>query len=87
MSMNKKDWTESLLFAGFRVMSTGCILLGGLGIVFQLLEAWDRFDPNYLGAFLAGTLLRPLVLLAAGIVLHMLSGRLAHRMAAGFSRS
>ena len=87
MSMNKKDWTESLLFAGFRLMAATCMLLGGLGIIFQLMEAWDRFDPNYLGAFLAGTLLRPLVLIVAGVLLHMTSGKLAHRMAAGFSRS
>lgn len=85
--MNKKDWVEGMLFAGFRLMAAGCILLGGLSIVFQLISAWDRFDPNYLGAFIAGTLLRPLVLVAAGILLHLLSGKLAHRMATRFNRS
>ena len=84
--MNKKDWVEGLLFSGFRLMAAGCVLLGGLGLVFQLIGAWDRFDPNYLGAFIAGTLLRPLVLVATGIALHLLSGKLAHRMAARFNR-
>jgi hypothetical protein len=87
MSMNKKDWVEGLLFAGFRLMAASIILLGGLSIVFQLLEAWHRFDPNYLGAFLAGTLLRPAILFLTGIVLHLMAGKLAHRMAAGFTRS
>jgi hypothetical protein len=87
MTMNKKDWVEGLLFAGFRLMSSTCILLGGLGIIFQLLDAWHRFDPSYLGAFLAGTVMRPVILLLAGVILHLSAGKLAHRMASGFSRS
>ena len=85
--MNTKDWVEGLLFAGFRLMAAGCVLLGGLSVLFQLLDAWHRFDPNYLGAFIAGTLLRPIVLIVTGIILHLLSGKLAHRMAARFNRS
>jgi hypothetical protein len=68
-------------------MSSACILLGALNILYQLLETWDRFDPNYLGAYLAGTILRPALLVLAGIMLHLLSGKLARRMAAGFSKS
>ena len=85
--MNKKDWVEGLLFAGFRIMSAGCMLLGSLGTIFQLLETWSRFDPNYLGAFIASTLLRPVIVLLAGILLHLLSAKLARRMASGISHS
>lgn len=85
--MNKKDWAESLLFSGFRLMSTACIILGFLNILYQLLETWDRFDPNYLGAYLAGTLMRPSLLVLTGILLHLISARLARRMAAGLSKS
>ena len=85
--MNKKDWVESLLFAGFRLMSVTCLLIGRLGMVFQLLETWSRFDPNYLGAFLAGTILRPAIVLLVGVLLHLFSAKLAHRMASAFNRS
>ena len=42
--MNKKDWVEAMLFAGFRLMAAGCGLLGGLSVLFQLIGAWDRFN-------------------------------------------
>ena len=85
--MNKKDLVEGLLFAGLRTLSTGCILAGLLGIALQLLDSWYRFDPNYLGAFLAETVIRPLVLAGGGLLLHLLAPVLARSMAARFNRS
>ena len=84
--MNKKDWAESFLFAGFRILAVACLLGGLLGLVFQLIEAWYRFDPNYLGAFLAATILRPLLVMLAGLALYLLAPRMAHRMALGLDR-
>lgn len=85
--MNKKDLVEGLLFAGFRIAAAGCILFGLLSLVFQLLDSWYRFDPNYLGTFLAETVLRPIVMVGAGILLHLLSGSLARRMSSRFNAS
>ena len=85
--MNKKDWSESILFAGFRLLAVACMLVGLLGIVLQFIDAWYRFDPNYLWAFIVATLLKPAVILAAGILLYLASGRMAHRMAVRFERS
>ena len=80
--MDKKDWVEGLLFAGFRIIAVVCLLTGALGFVFRLMDAWYRFDPNYLWAFIAGTVLRPLIIALAGALLYALSGRLSRRMAA-----
>jgi hypothetical protein len=85
--MNKKEWVEGLLFAGFRVLSTTSILAGMVGMAFQLAASWDAFDPSYFGNFLMDTLARPLILVSAGILLHLLAGKLARSMARGFSRS
>ena len=85
--MNKKDWVEGLLFAGFRIISTGVILVGLLGLVFQIIDTWYRFDPNYLGSYLADTLLRPFIMILAGVFLHAIASRMSHRMAARFSHS
>ncbi|MGC9450310.1 MAG: hypothetical protein ACP5I4_02590 [Oceanipulchritudo sp.] len=82
--MNKKDWVEGILFGGFRLMGAACMLTGLLGVVFQLIDAWYRFDPNYLGNFIAATVLKPLILVAAGLLLHAFSGRLSRRMARRF---
>ena len=63
------------------------VLIGLLGMLFQLLEAWYRVDPNYLGTFLADTVLRPFIVFLTGLILYALSGKLAHRMAARHTRS
>ncbi|MEX0320773.1 MAG: hypothetical protein AB3N63_01300 [Puniceicoccaceae bacterium] len=84
--MDKKDMVESLLFAGFRVMALLLMLTGLLGLVFQLLEAWDQFDPNYLGSFVTAILLRPIILILTGLVLHFSSGLMARLMAARFNQ-
>ena len=85
--MNKQDWVECLLFSGLKILATTCVLIGLLGLFFELVETWDRFDPNYLGAFLAATVLRPLLVLLAGVFLSLISGKLARRAAARFARS
>ena len=79
--MNKQEMTEGLLFAGFRLMALALVLTGILTLFFQLAESWYQFDPNYLRIFLWGTLLRPVSLIAVGGGLHLLSARLARRMA------
>jgi hypothetical protein len=84
--MNKSDWVEGLLFAGFRLIAVICLLIGGIGMLFQLIEAWYRVDPNYLGSFLADTVLRPFIICLAGLLLYALSGRLARRMAVRHNR-
>jgi hypothetical protein len=85
--MNKKDWAESILFAGFRLLAVACLLAGLLGIVMTLIDTWYRFDPNYLWTFIAATLLKPLLVALAGGLLYLFSGRMAHRMAVRFERS
>lgn len=85
--MNKKDWVEGMLFAGFRIVSTTCILAGLIAAAFQLTASWDAFDPSYLGIFLLDTMARPLILLIAGVFLHLMTGKLARSMASRFSRS
>jgi hypothetical protein len=85
--MNKKEWVEGLLFAGFRLVSTTSVLAGMVGMAFQFAASWDAFDPSYLGIFLLDTMARPLILVGAGILLHLLAGKLARSMASRFSRS
>lgn len=84
MSMNKQELVEALLFAGFRLMASGLILVGGLALVFELAGSWYRFDPNYLSSWFAATLLRPLLLLAAGTGLYFTAPGMARRMSAPF---
>ena len=36
--MNKKDWIEGFLFAGLRILAVAMIVVGLLGLVFQLLN-------------------------------------------------
>ena len=84
--MNKKDWVEGMLFAGFRILAVACLLIGLLGMVFRMLDAWYRLDPNYLGTFLADTLLRPFLVFLTGLILYGFSGRLSRRMASGYNR-
>ena len=82
----KKDWIEGILFAGFRLMAVGLLLVGLLGMVFQLLESWYQFDPNYLGTFVSETILRPLIVFLAGLFLYAGSGLMARRMASRYHR-
>ena len=83
--MDKRDYLECLLFAGLRLIAVGLLLAGGLGLIFQLVESWYRFDPNYLGSFLLGTVFRPAVIGFVGLVLWKASARLARCMAARFT--
>lgn len=83
MQMDRKVLTESLLFAGFRLMAVAFILIGGLDLVLQILDSWYRFDPNYLAAFLLQTVLQPFLLLLAGGLLLRFSASLARRLSAG----
>lgn len=85
--MTKQDWIEALLFSGFRLMAAGLILIGGLSLVFQLVDSWYQFDPNYFGGFFLSTLFRPMVLVLTGILLHSVASRLARSMAGPFSSS
>jgi len=85
--MTKQDWTEVLLFSGFRLMATGLRITGVLFLLFQLVESWHQFDPNYFGAFFLSTLFRPLFLFLAGVLLHFLAKPLSKYMARPFSRS
>ena len=82
--MNKQELIEGLLFSGFRLMATGLVILGGLALVFELAGSWYRFDPNYLPSWFGATLLRPLLLLAAGTGLYYSSPGMARRMSARF---
>jgi len=82
----RKDWVEGILFAGFRLMAVALLLTGLLGMAFQLLDSWYRFDPNYLGAYFAEILLRPFILCMTGGILYLLSRWMAHRMAARYHR-
>ncbi len=82
----KKDWVEGILFAGFRLMAVGLLLTGLLGMAFQFLESWYRFDPNYLGTFLAETILRPLMVFITGALLYAGSGWMARRMAVRYHK-
>ena len=82
----KKDWVEGILFAGFRLMAVGLLVVGLLGMIFQLLESWYRFDPNYLGTFVSETILRPLIVFMSGILLYAGSGMMARRMAGRYHR-
>jgi len=79
--MNKKDWIEGFLFAGMRILAVAMIVVGLLGLVFQLLDSWSAFDPSYLADFLASTVLKPMIVIAAGLVLLAVSGRLAKSLA------
>jgi hypothetical protein len=79
--MDKRDFTESLLFAGLRLIAVVLLLVAGFGLIFQLMESWYRFDPNYLGAFLLGTVFRPVVLGLIGFILFKCAPALARRMA------
>ncbi len=81
-TMDKKEMVESLLFAGFRITALVLMLVGFFALVFQLLEAWDQFDPNYLGSFVNANLLRPIILVLVGLLLHFCSGFMARRAAA-----
>lgn len=82
--MNKQELIESLLYAGFRLMAVALLIIGGLGLLFQLADAWYRFDPSYLGAFLLETVFRSGMLILAGVLLYALSLPLARRMARPF---
>ncbi|MFO7725855.1 MAG: hypothetical protein R6V45_09935 [Oceanipulchritudo sp.] len=77
--------TESLLFAGFRLMAVALILMGGLDLFLQVLDSWYRFDPNYLVSFLLQTVLKPFLLLLSGGFLLRFSTGLARRLSAGFT--
>jgi hypothetical protein len=83
--MDKREFTECLLYAGLRLMAIGLLLAGGFGLIFQLVESWYRFDPNYLGAFLMGTIFRPALITLVGLVLLKASTGMARRMAARFT--
>ena len=85
--MNKKDWIEGLLFAGFRLLAVTLIIIGLIGAVLQLLNSWYAFDPSYWGEFLASTVLRPLILIMVGLLLMAISGKMAKSMAGHHSRS
>ena len=85
--MNKWDWIESFLFAGFRIVAFVFILVGLLGLIFQLMDGWHQFDPNYLGAFILHTLARPLIVMFTGVLLHYASGFLSRKMSAHHHRS
>ena len=85
--MNKKEWVEGMLFAGFRLVSTTCFLAGLIGMAFQLTSSWDAFDPSYLGIFLLDTMARPLILIGAGIFLHLFAGKLSRSMTSRFGHS
>lgn len=83
--MNKKDWTEALLFAGLRIMAIMLIIAGSLGLLFQLVESWSAFDPSYLRQFFTSTVLRPLIVVITGVCLLGISGRLSRMLARGQS--
>ena len=85
--MTKQELAEVILFSGFRLLAATVMLLGVISLVFQLTESWFQFDPNYFGSFFFSTLFRPLVLILAGILTHLLSGRLARTMARPFRQS
>lgn len=79
--MNKHELTEALLFSGLRLMAVALFLVGGIQLVFQLAEAWYRFDPNYLGDFLFSTVFRPVVLLLVAAALCLSARWMSRRMA------
>jgi hypothetical protein len=83
--MDKRDYLECLLFAGLRLIAIGLMLIGGFGLVFQIVESWYRFDPNYLGAFLLGSVFRPALIAVAGLILFKASASMARGMAARFT--
>jgi hypothetical protein len=83
--MNKREFTECLVFAGLRLLAVALLLAGGLGSLFALADAWYRFDPNYLGDFLRATLLRPGAILLTGVILFLGARRCAARMARAFA--
>lgn len=85
--MNRKDLLECLLYAGLRLLGICLLLGGGLGLLVQLAESWYRFDPNYLGAFLLASFLRPGLLLLAGLLLSVGAAPLARRLARPFADS
>jgi hypothetical protein len=87
MSMNKKDWVEARLFAGFRIIAMAGIFLGCVGLAFNLADSWSAFDPSYLNAFLASTVVKPVILIAASFLLNTVSSPMARRMARRFTRS
>ena len=80
--MDKKILTESLLFAGLRLIAVSLLLLGGLDLVLQVLDSWYRFDPNYLLQFFLQTVLQPFLLLFSGGLLLRYSAPLARRLSA-----
>ncbi len=81
--MNRKDWTEALIFAGLRIMAVMLIIGGLLGVVFQLMESWSSFDPSYFWQFVSSTMLRPLILVFTGLGLSVMSGWLSRHLSAG----
>ena len=85
--MNKNDWIEALLFAGCRLIGIVMIVAGLLGLVFQLMDSWSAFDPSYLWEFLASTILRPTLVIIAGLMLLALAGRVARYLSRHNSRS
>ncbi len=85
--MNKQELVEAVLFAGLRVAACALGAVNAGALVARLLDAWYRFDPNYLGAFLLSTVLRPVVMLAVAAVLYAVAGPVARRSAARFARS
>ncbi|NDV63308.1 hypothetical protein G0Q06_12655 [Puniceicoccales bacterium CK1056] len=84
--MNKHELIESLLFAGLRLMAVVLFLTGGLQLVFQIAEAWYRFDPNYLGEFLFSTIFRPVVVILVAAALCLSAGWMSRTMAKPFSK-
>lgn len=85
--MNKHELTECLLFAGLRLIATALFLIGGIQLVFQIAEAWYRFDPNYLGEYLFSTVFRPVVILLLATALCLSSRWMSRRMAKPFSKN
>ena len=69
------------MFAGLRILAVTMVVFGLLGLVFQLLNSWSAFDPSYLAEFLASTVLKPLIVIITGLVLLVISGRLAKSLA------
>jgi len=69
------------------VAACALLVVNAAALLVRLLDAWYRFDPNYLVAFLLATVMRPVVMMAAAAVLYAAAGPVARRSAARFARS
>lgn len=66
-----------------RIFGLLYLLVGLLGLIFNVAESYRQFDPSYFGYYFASELLRPLLIMGTGAIVHLLEKPLARWLSRG----